>query len=240
MTRFALALSLGAAAALTAAPLGAQTVLDFEQFASPTTREFGIPASFTDPLDVGGGFFADVDGGDSDLNAWGFDATLDPDGESNRPGSTALFMEGGGNAVFFYHAREEFNARSIDVAPLYNSSFLAGALPGAITLRFYGFIAGVTPGEADFVQDFTFAPQRDGSGRPQLTTLRFDNRWVNLEVMAWEQLAYAGDTPLFGDQYYHQFDNLVLQTVPEPGTVALVATGLAGLLGAGWRRRRAG
>jgi hypothetical protein len=53
--------------------------------------------------------------------------------------------------------------------------------------------------------------------------------------------AYIGQATLFGDVVdvsSPAFDNFSLTVVPEPGTLAIIATGLLGLLAYAWRKRK--
>lgn len=49
---------------------------------------------------------------------------------------------------------------------------------------------------------------------------------------------YLGVAGYLNDNNYTLFDNMEVHTIPEPGTFALLATGLIGLLAYAWRRRK--
>ncbi len=206
------ALSLGATAGLA----GAQNsrVLDFEELATPTTPEFGIPS----PI-ITQGFVLQATGGTNDFNVWGYD-----EGNPSYAGSTALFANTAGARVDLYTlSGTPFNLFSMNIAPLYATSDLGRDSFAPFTVRFFGFLPGSST--SNFFQDFVIATP--GSGSPTFTPILFDARWRGLDGVAWQQQSV--NPPSAADPYQWQFDDVAVAVVPEPGTVLLLATGLFGL-----------
>jgi hypothetical protein len=158
-------------------------------------------------------------------NAWAYWCA----GSNNYPGSPAIFSNTASGLVTLTKVGGGvFSLNSIDLA-----TAAWGASSGYAV--FTGFqTGGGAPLSVNFWQAAT--------GHPAFTTDTFSG-WDNLIRV---DLAQSG--PLF------QFDNIVLNggnpvapdeeiapattVTPEPGTMALLATGLVGLTIAGWRRRR--
>jgi hypothetical protein len=233
-TAFGLTLFLASAA-------GAQHTVTFSQYASPVTTEYA--AAIGDPVRAGGLAFYETGlfNGSSSRNVlgtWGNDPS-DP-GYINRPtnigSSTAMFATVLGLEIDIYGGFGDpvtgnygtpFDLYSIDVGHLYSNEYAPFTL-ATINLTFSGFGPGT--GGTTITQAFSVpVPALNGNFRyPQLTTLTFDNRWRDLNNVWWFQGSGSGSA--------HQFTNLVA-SVPEPGTYALVATGLVAVAGVARRRR---
>lgn len=222
-----------------AAPAAAQvaTVATFAEYASATTRDH--QATIGRPVSSGGFDFYAASGFQStNRNALGTWGTDDPDAAMNRPvnlgGSVAMFgtqfgeridMVAGGQDLFA-PTYKTFSIFSIDLAHQFAQSYLVGGTLQPFSVTFYGFLAG-----GDQINQ-TFQVGAPAGGLPTLTTYAFDERWNDLEQVTWFQSS-------LGSPFGHQFTNVTAYTAPEPGTYALLATGLAALGGIVVRRRRA-
>ena len=102
-------------------------------------------------------------------------------------------------------------------------------------MRFFGFYQGAST--SNIFQDFLVATP--GNGSPTFTAITFDERWRGLQSVAWFQQSTVGNTVSTADPVLHQFDNVLVATVPEPATVLLFASGLLLLGGVHAARRRA-
>jgi hypothetical protein len=216
----------------------------FDEYASPVTEEY--QATIGRPVTSGGLDFYDTDaftpGARNVLATWGKSPAEDPIGALNQPvnigSSTAMFATLLGERIdvrfqgsnLVTGAVTPFSFISIDVAHLYSTAFFPSALT-PINITFIGF--GPSTDNLQIQQAFTIpAPTAVGGvQQPVLTTLTFDERWRAVNGVIWFQSSSASSA--------HQFTNVVSATVPEPGTVLLVLTGLAGLGAVQLRRRRA-
>jgi hypothetical protein len=237
-----------AAVVLFAVPAGAQAsyFIDFHEFASPVVTEY--PATIGFPLTSGGlDFYQEFDAGARNvLGTWGY---ADPTAV-NRPvnigSSTALFGTQTGNEVDMYMTGADpavgrytpFSLHSMDVAHVYSNPFSPFTLSN-INFRVYGF----GPSGATFFQDFVIPapPLVNGSRRPVLQTLTFTNPGFQSAYNVWFYNATANfetDVLTAGSGVSVQFTNLAVTVAPEPGSFALMATGLIGVMGVAVRRRR--
>jgi len=126
----------------------------------------------------------------------------------NSPGGTISLTQVGGGA---------FSIFSIDLATVY----LGGSAGSA---AFTGYINGGGTVQTTF--NYLAA-----AGNPVFNTFYFGAGWDNLLSVEWTQ-----------DDPYHQFDNVALgapsEVVPEPATMTLLATGLAGMAAARRKKRK--
>jgi hypothetical protein len=211
--------------------------LDFNEYASPVTTEY--EATIGAPLTAGGLDFYNTSlfwaNARNALATWG----TEDDGAVNIPtnvgGSTTLFStslgSAGGIDIFAAGANpvtgegvRAFGLQSMDVSHLFASQYLGGTSLGTINLRVFGLRLGATPME--FFQDFVIGAP--AGGIPTLQTLMFDSRFGEVHNVWWTQ----GGTSATA----HQFTNVV--ATPEPGSILLMATGLAGMAWLHRRRRR--
>lgn len=130
----------------------------------------------------------------------------------NSPGNIATLVKAGG-------AGGTFSIESIDLAHLY-----AGSYPS----QSFTFIGHTADGRT-IDQTFVIGDQ---DGRPSFATMIFGAAWTGLlSVDFAPQVAN-----------YYQFGNVVLDAadtaVPEPASIALLATGLVGVFAVMRRRRR--
>lgn len=217
--------------------LGAQRVnIDFSEYASPTVKTY--PATFGAPLTSKGFDFLQAfptSGSRNVLATWGSSDLTATNRPSNRGTSNTIFADQPGVEVDIYVAGDDpftpvrtFNMYSIDVAHLFATPFVP--VLQNFTLQFFGLYAD----GSDISQTFTITapPTVGGIATPFLQTLTFDNRWRGMTNVFWNQ-----NGSFLSQQ--HQFTNVQVEVTPEPGTWALLGTGLAGVLVVARRRRQA-
>jgi hypothetical protein len=224
-----------AALLILAVPASAQShVITFSEFASPNVFEYEATIGY--PLSTGGlDFYQEFDAGARNvLGTWGYADETAVNRPVNIGNSTTLFPTQQGNQVDIYAAGSDplldypfltpFALYSLDVAHTYASPFALSP----INFRLFGFS---TTGAA-FFQDFLIPTPPllgDGTRRPVLQTLTLDSRFRSAT-----RVAFVNGS----NSVAVQFTNLAVTTVPEPGSFALMATGLLGVMGVAVRRRR--
>ena len=227
--------------AVLALPAGAQARADFSDLTRPLTTEhqaaIGAPLrsggfDFYNPEEV---FTTGAPGGLNDLTVWG---TADP-GAINRPrnlnGSNAVFSAALGSEIFIVAAGTDFGFEestafglaSIDFAHVYADIYASPSFALAPTiLQVFGYTLTTS-----FFQTFTIPvapPDANGVRTPMLTTMFLDSRFSNVNQVSFFQATGSGRA--------FQFTNVT--PTPEPGSMALLATGLVGVFGVVARRRR--
>jgi hypothetical protein len=233
-----------AVVAFAATPVAAQNprvTIDFAEFRSEITTEYqATPGGEVNSR--GYHFYANqAAGARNALGTWG---TNDGELSLNVPrnlGPRAAAMWGTAFGERIDMVREDgqfWNLHSIDVAHMYDQRILLSGNLEPITLFFYGFQNNSA--NNTLAASFTIpAPALVGGFQvPNLLTLAFSPAWTSLNRVVWFQGSGAlGATT--GSAFSHQFTNVVASIVPEPGTYALLATGLAGVLVVARRRRTA-
>jgi PEP-CTERM motif len=158
------------------------------------------------------GFELTFTGGGDTYGAW---CSSSP----NYPGSPDIGIASGGEqATLTKVGGGTFSLQSIDLATLFG-----GGAGGSV------FFTGDLSGGGTVTASGTFDA---ASGPPTFSTFNFDDSWTDLADV------YFVQGPAENENTF-QFDNVVLDSpVPEPGSMALLATGLVGMAGAGLRRRK--
>lgn len=129
---------------------------------------------------------------------------------SNYTGSTALFDNADSPSITLTKiGGGTFSLLSMDLANVYRQS----SLPGSQTVSFTGTFADSSTIAQTFVTSASDALQAS-----------VFNGFTNVTKVEWK----------FEVGSYHQFDNVAIDAVPEPATVAVLTLGLVGAI----RRRR--
>ncbi|QEH31735.1 hypothetical protein OJF2_02000 [Aquisphaera giovannonii] len=134
------------------------------------------------------------------------------------PGTITLIRDDGG----------AFNLASIDLARefRFNTPDVGQAYP---VVTFTGTRADGTIVTQAFTADqaeFAFA------------TFAFSSDFTDLLSVSWDQPPFTSGTPTAPAPGLHQFDNITLSTVPEPASLAMLASSLSAVGLAAARRRR--
>lgn len=235
-----------------ALPVGAQSQIDFHEYASPWTTEY--QAAIGAPLTAGGLDFYNAPefapsaatAGMNALATWGF--SPDDPASINRPSNigsaTTIFSTVNASRIDILAAGTDpfaamyplFGLVSLDVAHLYSDAYLPSAFPlRDINLRIFGF----GPRGASFFQDFLIpiSPAVNGVRQPMLHTLNLDTRFQQVQQVSFFNGSGAyGSTLVAASGGAVQFTTVV--STPEPGTMMLLGTGISGLAGLAARRRR--
>ena len=105
----------------------------------------------------------------------------------------------------------------------------------------YGNYASLVAGSVAAKSSYNVAMDIDETGASTVVTARIDGNVVGSGSFVWDSgdryVAFGG--VVRGQSNWHQtFDNLQLTTIPEPSSIAILASAMIGLLAYAWRRRR--
>ncbi len=159
-----------------------------------------------------------------------------PNLPSLNPADTSLFEFFAGSTTTLSDGGSAFSLNSIDLAPVLAGPPLACAIcgPGTFTVTF----TGTHPDSSIVTQTFTV--NDSGSASPALQTFTFSG-FTDLVNVTFTQGTNIGFFETQDTAY--QFDNAVVSTasstIPEPGSVVLLGTGLGCLVAASIKRARA-
>lgn len=137
-------------------------------------------------------------------------------------GATTLFQHNSGGEIELTQTDGgAFNFYSIDLAELPSGDASGNPVnSGPFDITFYGVKTGGT-----VVSETTTV-----TGFLTLTTSSFSG-FDDVTEVYWFQGGGGASSPT------HQFDNIVVESVPEPSAIVLFGIGGVGLAGWGWRRR---
>ncbi|QDV35056.1 PEP-CTERM sorting domain-containing protein [Tautonia plasticadhaerens] len=210
-----LALALGLSLAGLATPAAAETVIDFDDVDIPGDTELTTFSPYQE-------------------DGYTLTATNPPTGFSSGLvfyGENSIFYAGSQAASTFAPDNAPFN-----ILELTNDAGTPFALESIDLARNFAFdpaptvtFTGVKVGGAEVMQSFTVTTP---VGVAEFQTFAFSSDFSDLVALRWGQ-------PILS-QGLHQFDNIRIQAIPEPGTAGLLAVGALAIGAARLVRRRPG
>lgn len=224
LDRFRGLLAILALFAAAASPARASVTLDFEDIALGPDGTANVFGFYEDP---GSGFLVL---GDFQARGPGAIFSITPEtSEGSGVITTSLAPFGGTTEPAIVSLTHQdslpFTLVSIDLARenLFNNPSNNGILYPVVTFE------GITTGGETVTQ--TFEVNQEGF---YFQTFTFSSDFTNLLSVNWGQPPFSSDP---GSPGLHQFDNIVVNVVPEPSTLTLCGLGMAGLALAKIRRR---
>lgn len=222
MKPLTLTLTLTAVSALLPFVAAANTVIDFESISlSSDCDQFGSSVK-TQGFQIAQGQGSDglfvCDGTNTGVGSNGTQSLLDNSTPGGSPGGHVVITETSGQA---------FDLISFDASEAFSQSSELDR--NAVDIGLHGNQVG-----GGVVQtSFTFDGTIDGpGGSADFETFTLPNTWTNLTSV---HIAWLNSTS-FNEQYAFIIDNIDVHVVPEPSRLAMLLSGLLGLLSVPRRR----